>query len=456
MPPSIVGLRRRQRQRAAVVLLATAIAALVPPLAFALITGGEGNAPINDPGWPKGAAAIFNTQSRIAWWEGPPFGGGQWHSECRGDAKALNDVLAGFAKLDQKNKRVIVHDGIGHSFWLNPNREPAKRDAAKIDWVLMVWQPENWKRLQAMPADLKPRDSGDSALGPPAQIDVFAGGNIRWADVTVPKGLEVVDQRLEAHGFTTADGVVLEGKVFDLATRRPVAGRMKLELIEPQTKGGYRYTVKAESAADAQGRWVLKKSPAGWYRVVVEAEGYVPRIIGYAQFDEQPLWQFYDCGIALAAPVSGHVSDDAGKPLEGVEVRLSDVVPEVADGMNPLTSLRFKTDAQGRFHTDQVPAGTATVWVHKKDYCRPGLGQPIKIPANDVALTMVRSARILVTVDFAGATRPEGYIVEIAPEGGNAFGSGEAPQHRRREPVHVPRRATRAVRHQRAAESIEG
>ena len=111
----------------------------------------------------------------------------------------------------------------------------------------MVWQPENWNRLQAMPADLKPTRFRRCRQGPPAEIDVFAGGNIRWADVTVPKGLEVVDQRLEAHGFTTADGVVLEGKVFDLATHRPVAGRMKLELIEPQPKGGYRYTVKAES-----------------------------------------------------------------------------------------------------------------------------------------------------------------------------------------------------------------
>jgi hypothetical protein len=282
MPPSIEGLRRTRWQKAALVLVAIAIASLCPPKAFALITGGEGNAPINDPGWPKGAAAIFNTQSRIVWWEGPPFGGGQWHSECRGDAKALNDILASFAKLDQKNKRVIVHDGIGHSFWLNPNRESAKRDSAKIDWVFLVWQPGSWKRLQAMPADLKPQGSGDPAQGPPAQIDVFAGGNIRWADVKVPKGLEVVDQRLEAHGFTTADGVVLEGRVFDLATLRPVAGRVKLQLMEPMPKGGYRYTVKNE---------------------------------------------------------------------------------------------------------------------------------------------MVRSARILVTVDFAGAKRPEAYIVEIAPEGGNVVGS---------------------------------
>jgi hypothetical protein len=121
-----------------------------------------------------------------------------------------------------------------------------------------------------------------------------------------------------------------------------------------------------------------------------------------------------------------------------------------------------KTDADGRFRADQVPVGTATVWLRKSGYCRPGLGQPIKTPANDVELrsraritfpilaksgdwvagvsssrprrsrlgpgsrrrdpshpletieqlilarllTMMKAARIVVTVDFAGADRP--------------------------------------------------
>ena len=120
---------RRNARATATVLLAVAIMALISQRAFALITGGAGNSPIADPGWPKGASAIFNDKARIAWWEGPPFGGGQWHSECRGDAKALSAVLAGFARLDVKTKRVIVHDGVGQSFWLNMNREPAKQEA---------------------------------------------------------------------------------------------------------------------------------------------------------------------------------------------------------------------------------------------------------------------------------------------------------------------------------------
>ena len=151
-----------------------------------MITGGEGNSPIRDPGWPDGAAAIFNTPSRIAYWEGPPFGGGQWHAECRGDAKALSAVLADFAKLGVQAKRVVVHDGVGRSFWLNPNDEPAKRAAAKMDWSFMVWQPANWERLRKLPADLNPTDPDDAGAGPPSQIDVYTGGNVKWADVVVP------------------------------------------------------------------------------------------------------------------------------------------------------------------------------------------------------------------------------------------------------------------------------
>jgi hypothetical protein len=72
---------RNRLRTALLLLLSLATVAFTSREAFALIEGGEGNTPIADPGWPKFAAAIFNTKSRIAWWEGPPFGGGQWHAE---------------------------------------------------------------------------------------------------------------------------------------------------------------------------------------------------------------------------------------------------------------------------------------------------------------------------------------------------------------------------------------
>src|SRR5262245_49176070 len=93
-------------------LLACAATALFCSKGFALIEGGEGNEPIHDPGWPGGAAAVFNHAGRVAYWVGPPFGGGQWHAECKGDADALNELLLNFARLDVKNKRIVVHDGV--------------------------------------------------------------------------------------------------------------------------------------------------------------------------------------------------------------------------------------------------------------------------------------------------------------------------------------------------------
>ena len=77
----------------------------------------------------------------------------------------------------------------------------------------------------------------------------------------------------------------------------PSPHRMRLERVEPQAKGGYTYPLVAETTAHSQGRWVFKKAPAGWYRVVVGRTGFVPRVAGYGQFDDQPRWYSYDCGL---------------------------------------------------------------------------------------------------------------------------------------------------------------
>jgi len=416
----------RKRRHEFAFLLAAILMVVPFQKAEALITGGVGNSAVADPGWPKGAATIFNNPARVAWWEGPPFGGGEWVAECRGEAKVFNAVLTDFTKLDVKTKRVIIHDGVGHSFWLNPNREPAKEAAARVDWTFQVWQPTNWEHLHKLPADLNPTEPGDAAHGPPSRIDVYTRGSLRWSEITVPAGLEVIDERLEAHGFTEADGIVLEGKVRDLATRQPIAARVKLERIEPQPKGGYLYPTVSQTVTDPQGRWVIKKTPSGWFRVVIEADGYVPRVVGYAQFDDQPGWHSYDGGPARPAPVTGRVTDDAGKPLADVEVRFHDVASIVDGRYESPNEYLSKTDADGRFRADQIPVGRATIWIHKPGYTRPGLGLAIATPTQDVELVMTQSAQVRITVDFTGAKRPKGYLVKMEPEGGAAIGKWSA------------------------------
>ena len=61
-------------------------------------------------------------------------------------------------------------------------------------------------------------------------------------------------------------------------------------------------------------------------------------------------------------------------------MRLDNVQPASGGRYESPLEYTFKTDAEGRFRAEQVPAGTATIWLHKPGYCRPGLGLPITTP----------------------------------------------------------------------------
>lgn len=400
-------------------LLAVALASLSINKVRALIMGGEGNTPLHDPGWPKGAAAVFNHKARIAYWEGPPFGGGQWHAECRAETdKAVatfNEMLVDFAKIDGKNKSVIIHDGMGHSFWLNPNGNEEKKKDARVDWSFMVWQKQNWEHQRSLPVDIGTPDAREGTGEPPLQIDVYVA-NIKWEDVKVPEGVTVNDQRMSAHGFSIADGHVLEGKVLDSETKKPLAARVVFQKNVKQDDGSQKDVAEKEISTDADGKWVSKKTPTDWNRLIVEADGYVSRSIGWNNLDpEQPRWQSYETTLAKPGKVSGKITGEDGKPLEGVSVSLHDVTSG-GGGYGSAHGYDATTDANGNF-TIEGPAGTASVWIHKPGYVRAGLGPKVTIPQTDVALQMKNSARVTFTVEFPAGNKT-GYIVNFNDEKG--------------------------------------
>lgn len=387
--------------------------------AWALITGGEGNDPVHDPGWPEGAAVVFNTKSRIAHWEGPPLGGGQSHAECRGDTAAFQKVLNDFANIEIPKKRLIVHDGVGQSFWLNSNGAKDKKDAAKIDWAFVVWQPKTLIRLLESPFISRRMNHPDDLLI--VKLDVYTGGLIDWKKITIPEGIDVDDRRLAAHGFRLEDGVVLEGHATDVETDKPLRARMILERIDTE-KGAYIYAPLAEVDSDDEGHWVLKKAPQAWCRLVLTADGYAPRIIGHLRIEDQPFWSEHNSGLAKIGTVSGRVVDHKGEPLAEVDVRLDDIDVKNSKGYELSANSSTKTDEQGRFIFDAVPVGSAKVWIHKQDYVRPGLGSKIEIPSKDVKLVMSKAAALHVKVDFSAAKRAGDYLVHVEPEGGEQVG----------------------------------
>jgi hypothetical protein len=170
----------------------------------------------------------------------------------------------------------------------------------------------------------------------------------------------------------------------------------------------------------------MKKAPADG-RVVVEADGYVPRVVG-RPLNQRPHWQSYNCGLSRPGPVSGRISDNAGKPLAGVEVQLDEVVSSEGGHYESPHAYAAKTDADGRFGFDQVPIAKAMIRLHKSGYCRPDLGQPIGTPTEDVALSMIAAASVHVTVNFAGTDRTVSYLVTLEPDGGSAIGKWSAPE----------------------------
>lgn len=405
-----------------VLLVLVVVVAGQSSMAHALITGGVGNDPLELPNLQAGAAAVLNSKDRVAWWEGPPFGGGQYHAECRGDAKAFNQVLNDFAKIDAKNKEIVVHDGIGASFWLNPNRQANKKVDAKVDWIFMCWAVANWERALQFPARARPGNLGNANDGPPVRLDVYVGGNIDWDEVQLPAGIKVSDERLVTKGFSPDDGAVLVGSVVDLESGKPLIAEVSLESIEPLERGGYAYDSVRQLESDAQGQWATTKVPAGWYRVVVRADGYVPRVVGNLRTQGEPKWNSFPTKLAKPILVAGEVIDGDGRPLPDAQVRITDVELSSGGTYASPTNYETTTDAEGKFEIHDVPAGQASVRTSKKGYCRIGLSPSVTIPTAVLKMQLVKAAQLIVEVDFLGVERPRGYIVNIEPSDGGGVG----------------------------------
>src|SRR5688500_13088747 len=97
-PPRIVTLEPAAR-RPVVILAGAFLALLVAAPALGLIQVGRGNDPVRDHNWPAGSLDVANLKTRVAWMEGPPFGGGQHTFLYRGDTAALQAALDLFGKI---------------------------------------------------------------------------------------------------------------------------------------------------------------------------------------------------------------------------------------------------------------------------------------------------------------------------------------------------------------------
>src|SRR5206468_2480763 len=109
---------------------------------------------------------------------------------------------------------------------------------------------------------------------------------------------------------------------------------------------------------------------------------------GYARLDAQPRWQSFDSDLVRSAPVSGRVTDEDSKAMADVDVRFGNVRAASGGKYDSPSAYEFKTNADGRFRAEPVPADKASIWVHKPGYYGPGLGHPVTTPEANVEIRM--------------------------------------------------------------------
>lgn len=426
------------RPHPAVAAIAILVVLLLATAAHALIMVGRGNDPVRDNQWPAGAVDVANLKTRLGWWEGPPFGGGQHAFNYRGDTAAFQQALDLFAKVKAPGLKLVVHAGPQEGSFLKDEKNP-KADV-RIDWTFTVWNAQSWNQLYNNPtsvfAALDPSGAFRSEVDPP-RLDVYVGGapagqGVDWKMVKVPAGVTVVDERASANGYPPGAGSVVRGDAYDLATSKPVAGAK----VTLQTWTGAaaakpgdtrpsdeRYDDVVATTADASGHFELTKVPAGSYRVVASAAGYSPRVLGHLTVGPDALRQ-YTVRLSAPATMAGTVVDADGKPVAGVAVRADSVM--AADGRGYVLPSRAEatSDAAGKFTLPGLPNGHCQLFAHATGYLGTDVLKVYAVPTEELTVRVTGTATVKFRATTAGGKPPAAtHLVRLVPEGGEKIGS---------------------------------
>jgi len=150
---------------------------------------------------PDGSARVAALSSCVGYWEGPPFGGGEWHIQFRGDGDALNQALTNFAAIKFPQLDVVIHDGPKNDQFIgNLPKLGADNTSPRVDWEFVVWEPKNWKSLyNSTNAALARIFKDDPRLGKPYPAPLLniyiGGGQVDWDNVKIPANVYVDDER---------------------------------------------------------------------------------------------------------------------------------------------------------------------------------------------------------------------------------------------------------------------
>ncbi|HZZ43928.1 MAG TPA: carboxypeptidase regulatory-like domain-containing protein [Tepidisphaeraceae bacterium] len=326
--------------------------------ARALITGNTGYAPAGDGNWPAGSVDLVNLHSRIAYWEGPPHGGGEFHFLYRGDTASFQHALDTFAKINAPERRLIIREGLEESFWLQ-DMDPSSKDT-HVDWTFIVWTPRSWHQMFNNPFNAltndDPRGGIRNSVPPPSLAVNIAGPDgkgIDWTQIKLPPGITLVDERATSAGYDRADASVLRGDVYDLLSSKPIPAA-QITVANYNSKS---YVTIAQTQSDPAGHFELKHVPAGKYRISVAAPGHASRTLGSETFGPNTL-KHHTVQLTTSITASGTVLNTDGTSLPGVTVQATCTIALDGRGYLLPDPVKAVTDAHGAFQLPNLPEGS--------------------------------------------------------------------------------------------------
>ena len=397
----------------------------------ALITGTHGNHPVQNMGWPTGSERVANLATRLGYWEGPPFGGGQYHFLYRCEKTAqFNRALEVFSEIRAPMLKLIVEDGPGRSFWLDAEHRDRPDGDARTDWAFEVCKPATWHLLYNNPNSVFAPDSDNFRKPVPAptiKVYIGGGGPIVWEDVRIPDNIEVIDKRAEAAPVKPIGGGLIQGEVYDMSTGQVITGA---EVVLLKHDGQRDWNETARTKTDEHGSFNVGKIPGGRHKIRVRAEGYASRFCGSYEIKGNTYHKIVT-ELAGANSASGIVTDPAGKPIPDVTVTAREAMGIDGRGYSPADVESVTTGADGRFEITGLPRGFTMI------HCRSGtlhqatpslslyeLPDRYRHPSDGIQIVMGRTGVLRVTVtDNDGNPPANSGHVSIEPIEGLRAGS---------------------------------
>lgn len=378
------------------------VALFAPLVASALIMTGQGNSSVQDFGWPDGSLAVANLKSRVGWWEGPPFGGGQWNFLYRGDTEAFIEALDKFAAIRTTALDLVIHDGPETNIFLGDEAD------GRVDWSFTVWVPSSWNQLYDNPKSVFSAGQREfrQPVDPP-RLDVYIGdGQVNWSRIKIPANVRVRDERTLASGVDLSGGSVIHAEFFDMDTGKAISGaHLLVEKVSWQTNEPAHWETKlfADVVSDATGRVQLQKIPADAIRISVIANNYAPLRLDQRGHNHAALLKF-SVELSKVASLRGTVTDSDGKPLKGSKVRPLEILASNGRSYDngfhydPYESADVETDNAGRFELKGLPKGFAQVSARAPGYFFSDSATIHDVPDTNIVLRLARAGGIQVTV----------------------------------------------------------